>query len=196
MTASRRVLIVILILGSLLAAPLAAAAQPAGTLPRIGYLGVSPSATNLKPFRRSLRDLGWVDGQNITIEVRWTEGRIERIRELVAELVRLKVGVIYTEGSVAAAQAAKQATTTIPIVVTTPADPIKAGLVASLARPGGNVTGLGGGVSPSKRLALLKEAVPKATRVAILWNPANPTHQPLLKEMEGAARALGFSFTP
>ncbi|MBI3326418.1 MAG: ABC transporter substrate-binding protein, partial [Nitrospinae bacterium] len=130
-------------------------------------------------------------GPNIAIEYRWTEGRTERLPELVAELIRLNVDVIYTQGSNAAAHAAMRATTTIPIVFTTPADPLATGLVARLARPGGNVTGLGGGPSAPKRLQLLKEAVPKVTRVAVLWNPANPSNQAGLKDIEEAAKVLG-----
>jgi putative tryptophan/tyrosine transport system substrate-binding protein len=114
----------------------------------------------------------------------------------VAELVGLKVDVIYAEGSVAAARAAKEATTTIPIVVTSPADLVQTGLVASLARPGTNVTGVGGDIRQTKRLQLLKEAVPSATRIAVLWNPTNPAHEPALKETKGAARTLGVQLQP
>ena len=184
---------------SLLAAPLAAEAQSAGTVPRIGYLGISPSDGGLEPFRQGLRDLGRVEGQSIAVEYRWTRGKSEQLPEVVAELIQLKVDVIYTPGSVAAAQAAKQATTAIPIVFWTPADPVQAGLVASLARPGGNITGLGGGgisILTSKRLSLLKEAVPQATRVAILWTPANPLHEALLKGIEDAARSLKVQLRP
>jgi ABC-type uncharacterized transport system substrate-binding protein len=123
--------------------------------------------------------------------------RPARAPELVAELIRLKVDLIYTPGSVATAQAAQRATTTIPIVFYTPADPVKAGLVASLARPGGNITGLtGGDIQGSKRFALLKEAVPQAARVAILWNPNNPVHKFLLKDIEDAARSLRIQLQP
>jgi len=181
---------------ALLATPLAVEAQPAGTRPRIGFLATAPSDSDLDETRQALRELGWVDGQNISIEVRWTEGRIERIRQLVAELVGLKVNVIYAEGSVAAARAAKEATTTIPIVVTSPADLVQTGLVASLARPGTNVTGVGGDIRQTKRLQLLKEAVPSATHIAVLWNPTNPAHEPALKETEGAALALGVRLQP
>jgi hypothetical protein len=120
----KRLAVALLFLG-LLAGPLAVQAQPAGTRPRIGFLATAPSDSDLDETRQALRELGWVDGQNITIEVRWTGGRIERIRHLVAELVGLKVDVIYAEGSVAAARAAKEATTTIPIVVTSPADLVR-----------------------------------------------------------------------
>jgi len=176
---------------ALLAAPLLVDAQQSTKVPRVGYLGGSPSSPLLEPFRYGLRDLGWVEGQNITIEYRWTEGRAERLPDLVAELIRLNVDVIYAQGSNAAARAAKEATATIPIVFTTPADPLVVGLVSSLARPGGNVTGLGGGTDTPKRLDLLKEAVPKITRLAVLWNPANPSNQALLKEVEEAAKTWG-----
>jgi putative ABC transport system substrate-binding protein len=178
------------------AAPLAADAQPA-KLPRIGYLGGSPSGAGApQPFLEGLRELGWVEGRNIAIEYRWTEGRAERLPDLVAELVRLKVDVIYTPGSNAAAQAAKRATTTIPIVFTTPTDPVAAGLVASLSRPGGNITGIGGAVLSSKRLELLREVIPTATRVAVLWTRANPGHPRALKDAEAAAPALGLQLQP
>ena len=182
--------IVALALG-LLAAPLAGDAQQPARVPRVGYLGGSASSPLLEPFRQGLRDLGWVEGKSITIEYRWTEGRAERLTELVAELIRLNVDVIYTQGSNAAAHAAKQATATIPIVFTTPADPLALGLVSSLARPGGNVTGLGGGVEPPKRFDLLREAAPTITRLSVLWNPANLSNQALRKEVEDAAKTSG-----
>jgi putative ABC transport system substrate-binding protein len=184
-------LFVAVLITSFFAALLAADAQQPVKVSRIGYLGGSPSSPLLEPFRQGLRDLGWIEGQNIAIEYRWTEGRAERFPEIVAELVRLNVDVIYTQGSNAAALVAKQATGTIPIVFTTPADPLAVGLVPSLARPGGNVTGLGGGADSLKRLDLLKEVVPKITRLAILWNPANPSNQASLKETEEAAKTSG-----
>jgi putative ABC transport system substrate-binding protein len=171
-------------------------AQQPPKVPRVGYLGRSPDAPALEPFRQQLRELGWIEGQTLAMEYRWTEGRTERLPELVAELIRLNVDVICTPGSIAAAHAAKHATTTIPIVFTTPADPLATGLVASLARPGGNVTGLGGGIPPPKRLELLKAAVPEGTRVAVLWNPANPSHPPELKDLEEAAQVLGVQLHP
>jgi putative ABC transport system substrate-binding protein len=180
----------------LLVAPLVAKAQPAGTLPRIGYLGVSSSATDAEPFRRRLRELGWVDGHTIRIEYRWTEGTADRLPELVAELIRLKVDIIYTPGSNAAARAAKQATTTTPIVFTTPTDPVRVGLVATLSRPGGNVTGIGGGIQSSKLLALLKESLPRVSRVAILLNRLNPGHGAVLRDVGSTAGALGIQLHP
>jgi putative ABC transport system substrate-binding protein len=179
----------------LLAAPLAADAQPAMKVPRIGLLwGSSPSAggSYLDAFRQGLRELGYVEGQNIVIENRWAEGRQERFTDLAAELVRLKVDVIVAAIS-AAALAAKNATTTIPVVMLVVGDPVRFGFVASLARPGGNITGLtsvGDELFP-KQLELLKEAVPRVSRVAVLWNPANPSHGPSLKSIEVAARSLG-----
>ena len=181
---------------SLLATPRAAQAQPTGTVPKIGYLGVSPSIAE-ELFRQGLRELGRIEGQNITIEYRWTEGKSERLSRLVAELIHLKVDVILTVGSIAAAQAAKQATTSIPIVFQISGDPVQVGLVASLARPGGNLTGLAGeGTLNAKRLALLKEAIPQVTRVAILWNPANPFHEAVLKSLEDTGRSLRVQLHP
>jgi putative ABC transport system substrate-binding protein len=173
-----------------------AAAQPV-KLARIGYLGVSPQPELEQPFLEGLRDLGWVEGRNLVIEYRWTGGKAERLPALAAELVGLKVDVIYTPGSNAAARAAKRATTTIPIVFTTPGDPLQGGLVASLARPGENVTGLGGAENLNpKRLELLKETIPRLARVAVLWTPGNPTHRRSLTEAEAAARTLGIQLQP
>jgi putative ABC transport system substrate-binding protein len=188
-------LIVTLALG-LLAAPLAAEAQQAGKVPRIGYLSAgSPSGVPhlLEAFRQGLRELGWVEGQNIVIDYRYAEGRFDRLPDLAAELVRLKVDVIVAAAT-ATSVAAKNATSTIPIVMIGVYDPVERGLVASLARPGGKITGLTFYTGPElvgKYLELLKEVVPKVSRVAVLWNPANPGHAAVLKEAEGAARALG-----
>jgi putative ABC transport system substrate-binding protein len=174
-----------------------AAAQPAGKVPRIGYL--SPSSHSdpaiqrrLEAFRQGLRDLGYVEGQNIAIESRWTEGKDDRLPALAADLVRSKVDVIFTQGG-AATQAAQQATRTIPIVMSLVNDPVGSGLVASFGRPGGNVTG-STVISPDllgKRLELLKEVVPKVSRVALLRNPDNPADAAMLREVEAAARPLG-----
>jgi len=160
--------IVILIL-SLLMAPLVVAAQQAGKIPRIGILapGSSPQPWE-EAFQQGLRELGWVEGQNVAIEYRYTEGKEERLPELAAELVRLQVDVIVAR-SAPAVQAAKHATRTIPIVMATGGhDPVEAGFVASLARPGGNVTGVSMGVGDQfagKWVQLLKEAVPQVSRV-------------------------------
>ena len=199
MTAPRLVLMVILIL-ALLGASLAGEAQQPSNVPRIGYLepGVAGSGSPLfEAFRQGLGDLGWVEGQNIAVEVRSAEGKYERLHDLAAELVRLKVDVIFAS-STPAAVAAKQATTTIPIVMGRVADPVKSGLVATLARPGGNITGWThqGLELRVKYLDLLKEAVPGATRIGLLWNPANPIHGPSLKSMEATAQALRVELHP
>ena len=179
-----------------LLAPLAAEAQPAGKVPRIGFLGTrSPSDTApyLDAFRQGLRERGWVEGQNIVIEYRWAEGRFDRLPDLAAELVRLKVDIIVAVATPAAA-AAKNATATIPIVGISLGDPVGLGLIASLARPGGNVTGVSYSVGLEifgKQLELLKETVPKVRRVAILSNPANPAHALVIREVKDAARSLG-----
>jgi len=145
---------------------------------------------NIEAFRKGLRDLGYVEGKNIEIIYRFAEGKSERLPELAAELVRLEVAVIVTTSTVAT-KAAKQATTAIPIVVTTAGDIVGAGLAASLARPGGNITGLTA-ISPDlsgKRLEILKEAVPKASRVAIIWH-RNPNDEKEVKETEIVAQAM------
>jgi putative ABC transport system substrate-binding protein len=177
----------------LLAAPLAAEAQEPGKRPRVGFLGPrtrADAAPYLDAFLLGLREIGWVEGKNIFIEYRWAEGRQERLPDLAAELVRLKVDVILA-GPTSAAVAAKNATSTIPIVTTSAGDP-GVGLVASLARPGANVTGLSFSVEMAtigKGLELLKETVPKVRRVAVLSNPANPAHALARKEV--AARSVG-----
>jgi len=180
-----------------LAAPLAAAAQPPEKVPRVGYLSPgSPSEPfrqrRFEAFRQGLRELGYVEGQNIAIESRWAEGKYDRYPALAADLVRLKVDVIVAVGG-RASQVAQQATRTIPIVMSVVIDPLGSGLVASLARPGGNVTGLTMMASDliGKQLEVLKEVVPKVSRVALLWNPANPGSAPQLREAEAAARVLG-----
>jgi putative ABC transport system substrate-binding protein len=183
-----------------LAAPLAAEAQQAGKVSRVGYLesGVAgPGDTFLEAFRQGLADLGWVEGRNMAIELRAAEGKYDRLPDLAAELVRLNVDVIFAS-STPGAVAAKRATTTIPIVIGRVADPVGSGLVASLARPGGNITGWThqGLELRVKYLDLLKEAVPGATRIGVLWNPANPIHRPSLKSMEAAAQALTVDLHP
>src|SRR5262245_57331102 len=182
----------------LLCAPRVVEAQPSKG-PRIGVLmpGTGPrsDARILEPFRRGMRDLGWVEGKNILVEYRWAEGRSERIPELVAELVRLNVDVILA-GSTELTVAARQATSTIPIVMATGGDPVTLGLVASLARPGGNVTGLSFSVGLehfAKQLELLKEVVPTVRRVAVLSNPENPSHRPAVERVGDAARSVGVS---
>jgi putative ABC transport system substrate-binding protein len=179
----------------LLAAPLAAQAQQAGKVYRIGYLefgSAAPGTSPLEAFRQGLRERGWVEGQSLTIEVRYAEGKQDRLPGLAVDLVNLKVDLIFAS-TTPAAVAAKQATTTIPIVIGFVADPIGSGLVPRLARPGGNITGwthLAGLELNAKRLEILKEAIPRAARIGALWNPANPIHGPSLKEVEAAARRL------
>ena len=174
-----------------------AAAQPPAKVPRVGYLNPGSSADlmrqrRLEAFRQGLSELGYVEGQNIAIESRWAEGKLDRYRALAADLVRLKVDVIVAVGG-GATKAAQEATRTIPIVMSVVQDPVGSGLVASLARPGGNVTGITA-MTPDlvgKQLDLLKEVVPRIARVALLGNPTNPASAPLLREAEAAARALG-----
>ncbi len=182
------------IVGTVLAAPLVAVAQKAGKVYRIGFLWESPAVypDAIEGFRRGLRDLGWVEGKNVAIEYRWGEGRYDRLHELAEELARLKVDVIVAPSSVYAG-AAKRATSTIPIVFVVHADPIGSGHVASLSRPGGNITGLTIIMTETnvKALELLKEAVPGLSRVAVIWNPATPSHKPGLKAVEVAGRGLG-----
>ena len=170
-------------------------AQQAGTIPRIGYLDDSTNsriAVRLETLRQELSKLGWKEGKNFTIESRFAEGKNDRLPELAAELVRLKVDLIVVAAT-PAALAAKRATTTIPIVMTNAGDPVAAGLVASLARPGGNVTGMSS-LSPelnSKRLEVLKDAVPKLTRVGFLRATTGGIGRELqLKEIRPAALAL------
>ena len=183
--------------GGLLTVPLAVEAQPAtARAPRIGFLALNPSANpHLRvAFLQGLRDLGYVEGRNVMIEYRDAEGKLERLPALGAELVALKVDVIVTGGGTPTALAAKQATRTLPIVFTSATDPITDGLVASLARPGGNLTGLSN-LAPElvgKCLEQLKEAVPNVNLVAVLWQPgAIGGRTDMLRPAEVAARALG-----
>ena len=176
--------------GGLLAAPLAAEAQQPEKMYRIGV--VTSTAHFIAAFRQGLRELGYVEGQNVIVEQRSTEGESDRFPELVVELIRLKVDVLVVSGAVGVL-AAKKATTTVPIVFLGVGDPVGSGIVASLARPGGNITGtsiaLGEGFA-GKWLELLKEAVPSLSHVAVLWNSANPTAATYLKEMRGTAQAV------
>jgi putative ABC transport system substrate-binding protein len=172
-----------------------AEAQQQKKVPRIGFLGAASAtsqASRLDAFRQGLRELGYVEGKNIIVEYRHAEGKFERLPELSAELMRLKVDIIVTQGS-PAAEAARKTTSTIPIVMATGGDAVGSGLVASLARPGGNITGLSSLATDlaAKRLELLKEVVPKVARVAILLNPATATNPLQLKETQAAAPALG-----
>ena len=184
---------VLLVLG-LLAAPIATGAEKPGTLPRIGVLRPGlPLDPYIEVFRRGLRDLGYVEGQNLAIEFRWAHGRVDRLPELAAELARLDVDLIVVAGTTAT-RAVQRATRTIPIVMAAVGDPVSSRFVGSLARPGGNITGLTlfqNGLG-QKRLALIKEAVPSATRVAVLRNPDSAADvSRVWSETEAAARALG-----
>jgi putative ABC transport system substrate-binding protein len=187
---------------AVLVVPLAGEAQQAATLPRVGFLfPASLSDPRIPPFaqafRQGLHELGYVEGQNIAIEFRWAEGQYDRLPGLAAELVRLKVNVIVAAG-LPAVQAAKQATGTIPIIMMNVGDPVASGIVASLARPGGNITGLSL-ITPAlvgKQLEMLKEVVPKVSRVAILANPDNPSHALLVQHAQDAGRALGVLLQP
>ena len=195
----RRIFVLTLGVG-LLAVPLATDAQQPSRVRRIGYLefGSAASGTaHLEAFRQGLRDLGWVEGQNIAITVRFAGGKHDQLPGLAAEFVRLKVDLIFAS-TTPAALAAKQATTTIPIVIGFVADPVGSGIVASLARPGGNITGWThlGLELRAKYMDLLKEALPRATRIGLLWNPANPVHVSSLKVLEDAAQALKVKLHP
>jgi putative tryptophan/tyrosine transport system substrate-binding protein len=179
---------------SLLVTPLAAAVRPPPKVARIGVLtpgspGPSPS---LEAFRRGLHELGYVEGRNLAIEWRFAEGGLHQLPDFAAEFVRLKVDVIFAINT-PAALAAKNATSTIPIVITRVSDPVRIGLIASLARPGGNITGVST-ISPelgAKRLELIREILPEVSRVALLWNSANTGHALIVSEIEAAGPQLG-----
>jgi ABC-type uncharacterized transport system substrate-binding protein len=178
----------------LLATPLGIAAQPAGRLYRIGFLGgasASGYAALVEAFRLGLRDRGYVEGKNVAIEYRWADGRYDRLPALAAELVRLKVDVIVTQGT-PAALAAKQATTTIPIVMAIVGNPVETGIVSSLARPGGNVTGSSFFMPElnAKRLELMKMLIPGLGRAGVLMNPDNPAMAAIFRATEERAQAL------
>jgi ABC-type uncharacterized transport system substrate-binding protein len=179
-------------------APLAAGAQ--AKVYRVAFLGsTSPSgyASQMRAFRGGLRDLGYVEGQNLVIESRWAQGKYERLAELAAEIVRMKPDVLVTHGP-PGALAAKRATGTIPIVVGALGEAVAIGAVEGLARPGGNVTGLSFFVLElnAKRLEVLKEALPRLSRVGVLLKRDNPVNAPLLREMEQAAQALKIQLQP
>lgn len=174
----------------LLAAPPAAQAQQAGRVYRIGYISTgAPSSPLVEAFRRGMQDLGYIEGRNLVIDFRLTAGRTEQLRMLADELVQRKVEVIVTTG-IPAIRAAMEATRTIPIVVMMGSDPVAAGLVSSMARPGGNLTGLTAIAQELnlKRLEVFKEALPSLSRIAVLWDPATTTMQP--QPLEAPARSL------
>jgi ABC-type uncharacterized transport system substrate-binding protein len=183
---------------SVMLAPLAAQTQQAGKVARIGFLGgasASGYVRHLAALREGLHDLGHAEGRNIVIEYRWAEGRYDRLAGLAAELVRLQVDVIVTQGT-PAARAAKNATRTIPIVMAIAGDPIGSGLIASLSRPGGNLTGSTFFLPElnAKRVELLKAALPRTSRMATLANPDNPAMPATLKAMESVANSLKVEF--
>ena len=175
--------------------PLAAKSQQK-TIPVIGFLGIATAAVYapwLAAFRRGLADTGYIKGQNLSIEYRWAEDRVDRLPALAAELVGRNVDVIATTGGTAGVLAAKAATSTIPIVFSGGSDLVASGVVASLARPGGNITGISimGAEMMPKRFELLSEMLPEAKVVALLVNPSNPTTEPTTKDVQAAARAKG-----
>jgi putative tryptophan/tyrosine transport system substrate-binding protein len=183
--------------GTAVAWPLAARAQQAGKLPTIGVLGTATASTWgtwVAAFVQRLRELGWVEGRTVAIEYRWAEGHSERFAEIAAEFVRLRVDIIFTSGG--AVLTAKQATSVIPIVFVLAIDPVGAGFVASLARPGGNVTGLSNQAPElaGKRLELLREVVPGLRRLAIMADVVNPNIALEMSQAQTAARTLGLQF--
>jgi putative ABC transport system substrate-binding protein len=196
----KTVVVIVALALSIFVAPLAAKAQPRAKVPRIGFLGSSspsPYEPIIDALRQGMRELGWVEGHNITIEFRWAEGELERLPALAAALARLEVDVLVTQGTPAAI-AAKNATQTLPIIFVQVGDPLGSGLITSLARPGGNLTGLSllAFELDAKRLELLKEAVPKASRVAVLWHPDFSSHVESLRGLKRAAQALGVELQP
>jgi len=192
----RVIALVVILAVSLTLAPLAAETQ-SGKVFRIGIAGPAPGNPLLVVFRQGLRELGYVEGQNVALEVRSVDGRPERLPDLLAELVRLKVDVILAPSDQVIA-AAQKATTSIPIVMSNASDPVARGFVVSLARPGGNITGLTIQAPDiaGKNLQLFKEAVPGLARVGVLWDPGFPGGRQYLSEAEAAAKALGVQLQP
>jgi putative ABC transport system substrate-binding protein len=186
---------VITLLGGAAVWPLVARAQQTGIVPRVGFLGNSTAALEANlvgPFRGGLRALGYEEGRNIAIEYRWAEGRYERFPALIAELIASKVDVIVTAGT-PASLAVKKATSSVPLVMIAVGEPVATGLVASLAKPGGNITGVTS-ISPEiegKRLELLREVVPKISHIAVLWNAVSPVQVIQERETRAAAQVLG-----
>ena len=186
----------ITLLGGAAAWPFAARAQQAKKIPRIGVLWPNPPAM-FDFMRQGLKDFGYVEGQNISFEFRWAEGKLDQLPQLAAELVRLQVDVIVTLAP-QATLAAKSATKTIPIVFVAMGDPLASGVVTSLARPGANLTGTTRMISEmsAKHAELLKEAVPSLTKLAVLWNPTNSSHRPALQAADATARSLSLPVLP
>ncbi len=190
----------IALVGSVAAWPLTVRAQQGSKLPRVGFMGNSTEALEANlvgPFREGLREHGYHDGRNITVEYRWAEGKYDRFPALIAELLAAKVDVIVTAGT-PAAMAVKRATTTVPVVMVAVGDPVETGLVPSLARPGGNMTGLSS-IAPDlegKRLELLREVVPKVAHVGVFFNPANLFHTVSMRNASKAAEVLGIRLLP
>jgi putative tryptophan/tyrosine transport system substrate-binding protein len=186
--------------GGLAVAPAAASAQPAKKVARIGYLtggSVELEKGWIASFRQGLRELGWVEGENVVLELRGSAGRVDRLSGLVEGLIRSKVDVLVTGGD-AATLAAKNVTSSVPVVMVPVADPVGIGLVPSLGRPGGNITGLADLHADlvAKRLEILKDLVPSALQVAVLLNPANPAHALQLKALQAAAPAVSVTVLP
>ena len=193
--------VVLLVVGGSLVVPLAGETQQRPTIPRIGFLSSSsPDPRNSRligAFREGLRELGYMEGQNIAIEFRWAEGKYDRLPDLAGQLVSLKVDIIVAS-ALPAIQAAKQATATIPIVMATSLDPVATGFVAGLARPGGNITG-SSAMAPElvgKQLELLKEVVPKVSRMALLGNPANPGTASMVRHAQIRPGHRAYAFSP
>ena len=189
---------IVAIAGGLLAAPLAVEAQQAGKVYRLGFLGSASAvqmAREVDGMRQGLRELGYIEGQNLNIEYRWAEGKYERLYDLAAELVGLKVDVLVTH-STPGSRAAKKATSTIPIVMAVVGNPDETGLVQSIARPGGNVTGTSFFFAElnAKRLQILGDAIPRLARVAVLTNPDNSAHTSVLTAMKEMAEKLRLNF--
>jgi putative tryptophan/tyrosine transport system substrate-binding protein len=186
--------------GAAAAWPFAARAQQAGKIPRVGFMGNSTAALEanlVAPFREGLHELGYQEGRNIVIEYRWAEGKYERFPALVAELLAVRVDVIVTAGT-PATLAVKKATSTVPLVMIAVGDPVGTGIVPSLARPGGNITGLSS-IAPDlegKRLELLREVIPKLSHVVLFINPLNPFHMVSMQQAFAAAQALGIKLQP
>jgi putative ABC transport system substrate-binding protein len=193
---NRRVFLIGCTVGAF-ASSLPAEAQQVGKVYRVALLLAGERPTQVEALRQGLRELGYREGQDVVLEVRHADGRFERLPAIAAELVRLKVDVIVATGS-EGVQAAKNATRTVPIVMTYVGDPVGRGFVTSLAHPGGNITGVAniGDELDTKRLELLKEVVPRLARIAVLWNPPQPAHAAQLKNLEIAARSLGVELQP